>query len=76
MQRHTDKSYERTIALLRDDGDDYAAILTERLWQAQKEIEKLEQATQEEEQDRQLNKNCGQARLRERSISRTTIRPR
>ena len=42
--RHTDESYRRTIALLRADGDDYAAILTERLWAAQQVIDRLVKA--------------------------------
>ncbi len=41
---HTDESYKRTIALLREEGDDYAAILTERLWVAQRVIKELQAA--------------------------------
>ena len=43
---HTDKSYNRTIARLRADGEDYAALLTERLWAAQKVIKELQAAVQ------------------------------
>jgi|GEM_PF-2456900 len=41
---HTDESYEHTIALLWKDGEDYTALLTERLWAAQKVIKGLEAA--------------------------------
>jgi len=50
MQKHTDKSYEAIVATIREDGDDYAAILIQRLRDVHKKIEALEAVLKQQEE--------------------------